>query len=83
MQSAHRPEGGGDELRAVRELVDHVGDGLPMHRVECRVDLVEEVERRRVALLDGEDQRQRHKRLLPAGKLRIEKWLVGVVTSYR
>ena len=52
--------------------MDHVCDCLPVHRVEGGVDLVEEVERRGVALLDGEDQRQRHKRLLPAGELRIE-----------
>ena len=58
--------------------MDHVGYSFPVHRVEGGVDLVEEVERRRVALLDGEDQRQRHKRLLPAGELRIEKWLVVV-----
>ena len=63
--------------------MDHVCDCLPVHRVEGGVDLVEEVERRRVALLDGEDQRQRHKRLLPARELRIEMWLVVVVTSYR
>ena len=63
------PESGGDELRAVRELVDHVGDGLPVHGVEGRVDLVEEVERRRVALLDGEDEGQRHQRLLTARQL--------------
>ena len=63
------PESGGDELGAVRQLVDHVGDGLPVHRVEGRVDLVEEVERRRVALLDGEDEGERHQRLLPAGEL--------------
>lgn len=33
------------------------------------VDLVEEVEGRRVALLYGEDERERHQRLLPAGQL--------------
>ena len=65
----YMPESCGDELRAVRQLVDHICDGLPVHGVEGRVDLVEEVERRRVALLDGEDEGQRHQGFLPAGEL--------------
>jgi len=33
------------------------------------IDLVKQVERRRVALLDGEDEGQRYERFLPAGQL--------------
>jgi hypothetical protein len=36
-----------------------VRDGGAVLRVEVGVDLVEEVEGRRVALLDGEDERER------------------------
>lgn len=63
------PEGGRDELRVVAQLVDHVGDGLAMLGVEGLVDFVEEIERGGIALLDGEDQRQRHERLLSAAEL--------------
>lgn len=40
-----------------------------MLRVERSVDLVEEVEWRRVALLNGEDERQRDETLLAAGQV--------------
>ena len=46
------PEGGGDELSAVSQLMDHVGHGLPVHRVQRLVDLVEQVERGRVTFLN-------------------------------
>lgn len=44
-------------------------DGLPVHGIQCLVDLVKQVERRRVALLDGEDERHGNQGLLPAGQL--------------
>ena len=40
-----------------------------MTRVERLIDLVEQIERRRVALLDGEDERERDERLLAARQL--------------
>ena len=45
------PEGCGDELGPVRQLVYHVGHGLPVHRVQCLVDLVKQVEGGRVTFL--------------------------------
>jgi len=45
------------------------GDGLSVLRIKRLVDLVKEIERRRVALLNGEDERQRYERLLSTGQL--------------
>ena len=50
------PEGCGDKLSAVGQLVDHVGHGLPVHGVERLVDLVKQVEWSRVAFLVGSYQ---------------------------
>ena len=33
-----------DKLGSICQLVDHVGHGLPVHRVQRLVDLVEQVE---------------------------------------
>lgn len=51
------------------ELAQHLRDGGAVLRVEVCVDLVEEVEGRGVALLDGEDEGERAQRLLPAREL--------------
>lgn len=56
-----RAEGRADELAAavvcaLGQGLEHVGDGGAVLGVEIGVDLVEEVERSRVALLDGEDE---------------------------
>ena len=48
----NKPESCCNELRAVRELVDHVSHSLPVHRVQRLVDLVEEVEGSRVTFLN-------------------------------
>ena len=40
-----------------------------MTRVKRLVDLIEQIERRRVALLNGEDERERDERLLAARQL--------------
>ena len=45
------PEGCGDKLSAVGQLVDHVGHGLPVHGVQRLVDLVKQVEGGRVTFL--------------------------------
>ena len=50
------PEGCRDELGPVRQLVYHVGHGLPVHRVQRLVDLVKQVEWSRVAFLVGSYQ---------------------------
>ena len=52
-------EGGGDKLRVLGHAGDHVGDGGAVGSVEGLVDLVEQVEGRGVAALDGKDQRKR------------------------
>eukprot|EP00053_Salpingoeca_punica_P019011 m.189584 g.189584 ORF g.189584 m.189584 type:complete len:1017 (-) comp17550_c0_seq2:745-3795(-) len=62
-------EGGGDVLGVARRLADHLGDGRAVGGVQSLVNLVEEVERSRVATLDGEDEREGHKRLLAAAEL--------------
>lgn len=62
-----RPEGGADELAAAAVLVGALGRDALQHRrhrgavlrVQVGVDLVEQVEGRRVALLDREDERER------------------------
>lgn len=53
-----RPERRADELTVsrVRDGLEHLRHGRPVLRVQVGVDFVEEVERRRVAGLDGEDQ---------------------------
>ena len=48
------PEGCRDELGPVRQLVYHVGHGLPVHRVQRLVDLVKQVEGGGVTFLGGE-----------------------------
>mmetsp|Transcript_13161 Transcript_13161/g.43399 ORF Transcript_13161/g.43399 Transcript_13161/m.43399 type:complete len:719 (+) Transcript_13161:1846-4002(+) len=67
-------ECGGDELRALRDARPRLRRDEARHRravllVERRVDLVKEVEGRGVAALDGEDEGERHHRLLPAREL--------------
>ena len=47
------PEGCCNKLSTVGQLVDHVGHGLPVHRVQGLVDLVKQVERSRVTFLRG------------------------------
>ena len=39
-----------------RDLLEHLGDGCAVLGVEVCVDFVEEVEWRRITLLDGEDE---------------------------
>ena len=62
-----RVEGGDDELAGGRGVVglfaDHGRYGGAVLRVQCCVDLVEKIERRRVAALDGEDEGERYERL--------------------
>lgn len=43
-----RSERGGDELRLLTELVNHVGHRLPVLRVQRLINLIEQVERCRV-----------------------------------
>ena len=62
-------ESGRDELGLVGQLVNHVGHALSVLRVERLVDLVEQVEGRRIAALDGEYERERDKRLLATAQL--------------
>ena len=64
-----RPERRADELPLLADVPEQVGDGGPVLRVEVCVDLVEEVEGRGVAALDGEDEGERAERLLPAREL--------------
>jgi len=47
----------------------HTSDGLSVLRVERLVNLVEEIERRRVALLNGEDECECDEGLLSTGQL--------------
>ena len=64
------PERGGDELRASVSLrAHHRGDRGAVLRVQRGVDLVEQVERHRVAPLDGEDQPDRDDGFLTAAEL--------------
>ncbi len=67
-------EGGDDELRRVgrvgRLRGQHARHGRAVGRVQRGVDLVEQVEGRRVAALDGKDERERDQRLLPAAQRR-------------
>ena len=52
------PEGGNNKLGVLLELLDHRNHRGPVRGVGG-VDLVEAVERRRVAALDRKDQRER------------------------
>ena len=64
------PERGGDELSAAISLrAHHCRDSGAVLRVKRRVNLVEEVEGHWVATLDGEDEANRHHRLLTAAEL--------------
>ena len=51
------------------------GGCLPVLGVQRRINLVEQVEGRRVAALDGKDEGQRHEGLLPAAQLLHDKHL--------
>src|SRR4051812_13522391 len=57
-----------DELGGAAHLPDHLVVPADVRLVERRVDLVEQAERRRLDQEDGEDQRDRGERLLPAGE---------------
>src|SRR5213594_3425032 len=65
---ADLPQGDLDELGRRAVAADHPGDFLRVDRVEVLVDLIEQVERRRVVLLDGEDEGHRSKRAFAAGQ---------------
>ena len=54
----------------------HTCNCRPVLGVQVRVDLVEQVERRRITLLDGEYCRQSHERFLPTRELLYAKALV-------
>lgn len=53
-----RSEGGADKLPIgrVRDRLEHLRHSRSVLGIQVGVDLVEEVERRRVTCLDGEDQ---------------------------
>jgi len=57
-------------------------DGLPVLGIKCLVDLVKQVERRRVALLNGKDESQRDERFLSTRQL-LHVPHLGFVTSER
>ena len=42
---------------------------LPVHGIQCLIDLVKQVERRRIAFLDREDECHGNEGFLPAGEL--------------
>ncbi len=50
------PERCCDELGPVGQLINHIGDSFPVLSIQSSVDLVEQIERSRVALLDCEDE---------------------------
>lgn len=52
------PEGSRDELSIRTEFVNHISDCFPMLSVQSLIDLIEKVERCRIAFLNGENQRQ-------------------------
>ena len=56
----------------------HTCNCRPVLGVQIRVDLVEQVEWRRITLLDGEYRRERHERLLPTRELLYAKALVNL-----
>ena len=61
--------GDDDEVGAVEELLDHGAEPFDVRFVECRVDFVEDAERRGLALEDREQQGHGGHGLLAAGKL--------------
>lgn len=62
-------ESGADKLRVLALLLEHVSDGRSMHGIERAVDLIQQVEWRWIASLDGEDERERNHALLSAAQL--------------
>jgi hypothetical protein len=64
-----RMESRDDELRFLRLLLNHVRNCRAVHRVERCIDLIQQVERRRITALNGKDQTQRNDTLLTARKL--------------
>ena len=86
-------EGGHDELGGIVAVVrlpaQHTRHGGAVLRVQGRVNFIKQVEGRRIAALDGKDERQSHERLLPAAQLlhdkilaRPERHLCGSLLSY-
>lgn len=64
-----RPERGQNHLHVFRLFVDQGRHGRPVHRVQIRVDLIKQIERRRLQPLHGEDQGERDDGLLSAREL--------------
>ena len=62
-------EGDDDELRLFKVLFEHDADVLRVRQVERGVDLVEDVDGRRLEEKHGQDQRQGHQRALAAAQL--------------
>src|SRR5207253_6753505 len=58
-----------DELRAVGELAERLGEAADVALVERRVDLVEDAKRRRPHAQDSEEQRRGRKRALATRQL--------------
>ena len=58
------------EPSIMRAHLDVVGDDGDVLEVERRVDLVHDVERRRLVVMQREDERQRAQRLLAARQVR-------------
>ena len=59
----------------------HLADVLGMRQVERRVDLVQDVERRRLEQQQRQNQRQRHQRALTAAQF-LQRFLPHVTESY-
>src|SRR4051812_1749607 len=58
-----------DELHALRHLLDDVAEAADVVLVERRIHFVQQAERRRVQVEDGEHQRHRRERFLAARQL--------------
>ena len=64
-----RPKGDDDELSVLGPLLDIVGHDGDVLEVEGGVDLVHDVERRRLVVVEGEDEGERAERLLAAAEV--------------
>jgi hypothetical protein len=62
-------EGGANELRVSALVSQHVRDGTAVDGVQRAVNLIQQIEGRRIAALDGEDKCQSYHALLTAGQL--------------
>lgn len=66
-----------DKLATLEPVAEELPDVLGVRQVECGVNLVEDVHRRRLKLQEGHNERERNERPVWAIRIRAERRYIG------